>query len=368
MTVLSGYLGAGKTTLVNRLLADPQGHDIAVIVNDMGEVNIDAELLAAGTDDDGIVDLSNGCICCRLQDDLLSEATRLAESREFDYLVVEASGISEPIPIARTFTVGTDGGDADPTERFSLDTMVTVLDSYGFWKEFDTGSSAPEEPDPDRPLADVLVEGVEFCDVLLMNKCDMVPDDALDEIESFVRTLGPRAEVVRTTHADVDPGTVLGTGRFDIGAAMESPGWKRELAGSEGDDPDGGHTHHESVAETHGVSSFVYRQRRPFHPERFRAWLDEWSGDVIRAKGFFSLAGRDGSVMGLSQAGPSVQAGPIGAWDDDDPETRLVFIGRSLDETGMVEELDACLATDAELREGGLADPFPDTEPRGESR
>ena len=374
VTVLSGYLGAGKTTLVNHLLANPGEREIAVIVNDMGEINIDAELLADDADNDdendesGIVDLSNGCICCRLQDDLLTEAKRLVDSREFDYLVVEASGISEPIPIARALTVGTEEAAVDPRELFDLDTMVTVLDTYGFWKEFDAGSSVPDEPDPTRPLADVLVDGIEFCDVLLLNKCDMVSDDVLDEIETVVARLGPRAEVIRTTYSEIDPGKIVDTGTFDFEEATRAPGWKHELAdGDEASDHAGAghghdhaHAHGESAAEAHGVSSFVYRESRPFHPERFDAWLDEWSGDVIRAKGFFHLAGRQEAVMGLSRAGRSVQAGPLGEWGEETPETKLVFIGTDIDEDEMIEALEDCLATDEEINSKSIADPFPE--------
>jgi G3E family GTPase len=374
VTVLSGYLGAGKTTLVNHLLANPGEREIAVIVNDMGEINIDAELLADDADNDdendesGIVDLSNGCICCRLQDDLLTEAKRLVDSREFDYLVVEASGISEPIPIARALTVGTEEAAVDPRELFGLDTMVTVLDTYGFWKEFDAGSSVPDEPDPTRPLADVLVDGIEFCDVLLLNKCDMVSDDVLDEIETVVARLGPRAEVIRTTYSEIDPGKIVDTGTFDFEEATRAPGWKHELAdGDEASDHAGAghghdhaHAHGESAAEAHGVSSFVYRESRPFHPERFDAWLDEWSGDVIRAKGFFYLAGRQEAVMGLSRAGRSVQAGPLGEWGEETPETKLVFIGTDIDEDEMIEALEDCLATDEEINSKSIADPFPE--------
>ena len=374
VTVLSGYLGAGKTTLVNHLLANPGEREIAVIVNDMGEINIDAELLADDADNDdendesGIVDLSNGCICCRLQDDLLTEAKRLVDSREFDYLVVEASGISEPIPIARALTVGTEEAAVDPRELFDLDTMVTVLDTYGFWKEFDAGSSVPDEPDPTRPLADVLVDGIEFCDVLLLNKCDMVSDDVLNEIETVVARLGPRAEVIRTTYSEIDPGKIVDTGTFDFEEATRAPGWKHELAdGDEASDHAGAghghdhaHAHGESAAEAHGVSSFVYRESRPFQPERFDAWLDEWSGDVIRAKGFFHLAGRQEAVMGLSRAGRSVQAGPLGEWGEETPETKLVFIGTDIDEDEMIEALEDCLATDEEINSKSIADPFPE--------
>ncbi|MBX0293643.1 CobW family GTP-binding protein [Haloarcula nitratireducens] len=373
ITVVSGPLGAGKTTLVNRLLSNPGDRRIAVVVNDMGEVNVDAELLAEETGE-GIVDLSNGCICCRLQDDLVTEVTRLAEERSFDYLVVEASGISEPIPIARTLSVGTD--EATLPEKFRLDTTVSVVDAYGFWKAFDADESLPDAaPDPERPLTEVLVDQIEFCDVLLLNKCDMVPDDELDAVEAAIRELQPRATLYRTTYSEVDPSAVLGTGLFDFESARREQGWKRALAedGHAGGHDESGHESHghghdrdgQSAAAAHGVESFVYRRERPFHAERFDAWLDDWDGSVVRAKGFAWVASRPETVLGVSQAGPSVQAGPIGEWGEDDPATRLVFIGREMDEAGIAAGLDDCLATDAERAagaegEGAAADdPFP---------
>jgi len=367
VSVLSGYLGAGKTTMVNHLLANPGDRRIAVILNDMGEVNVDAELVARENDEEGIVDLSNGCICCRLQDDLLSEAAALAESREFDYLLVESSGISEPIPVARAFTEGTEDSEIDPTERFRLDTMVTVLDTYGFWKEFDAGESLPGDGEPaaDRPLADVLVEGIEFCDVLVLNKTDMVPDDVLDEIESVAERIGPRAERIRTSYSEVDPGAVLGTERFDFETAKRSPGWKREIAEAEGGsdaeaDGEGGHAHDhaEGAAAAHGVDSFVYRSPEALDPEPFADWLDDWDGAIVRAKGVANVAGTD-EVIGVSQAGPSVQAGPIGEWGpEDDRRTRLVFIGSEMEESRIRRELDDLAASDPEAVEDATAFPI----------
>ncbi|MDS0258057.1 GTP-binding protein [Haloarcula sp. S1CR25-12] len=360
ITLVSGPLGAGKTTLVNRLLADPGDRRIAVVVNDMGEINVDAELLADQSEE-GIVDLSNGCICCRLQDDLVTEITRLAEVREFDYLVVEASGISEPIPIARTLTVGTD--EASLPERFTLDTTVSVVDAYGFWKAFDPEESLPDAaPDPERPLTEVLVDQIEFCDVLLLNKCDMVHDDELDAVEGAIRELQPRATVHRTTYSDVDPTAVLETGRFDFEAAQRRQGWKETLAGTENESPghdSHGHDHGDgrSAADAHGVESLVYRSEDPFHPVRFDAWLDDWDGDVVRAKGFVWVASRPDTVLGVSQAGPTVQAGPIGEWGEDDPATRFVVIGRSLD--GVTAQLDDCLVRDGDSVPSADADPFP---------
>ena len=386
VTVLSGYLGAGKTTMVNHLLANPGDRRIAVILNDLGEVNVDAELVARENEEEGVIDLSNGCICCRLQDDLLTEATELAASREFDYLLVESSGISEPIPVARAFTEGTESSDVDPTERFRLDTMVTVLDTYGFWKEFDAGENLPEgaEPDPERPLADVLVEGIEFCDVLVLNKTDMVPDDVLARIESVAERLGPRAKRIRTTYSQVDPDEVLGTGRFEFETAKRSAGWKKAIVAEEagqgdvdrdgddhahaGDDHPGSddrehahdHDHPAGAAAAHGVESFVYREATPFDPESLATWLDDWDGSIIRAKGVARVAGTD-DVIGVSQAGPSVQAGPIGEWGDgDDRRTRLVFIGQEMDESRIRAELDELLATDeTATSEAAAAEAFP---------
>ncbi|WP_380676824.1 CobW family GTP-binding protein [Salinigranum sp. GCM10025319] len=378
VTVLSGALGAGKTTLVNRLLSDPGDRTIAVVVNDVGDVNVDAELIAEENEATGVVDLSNGCICCGLQGDLLSEVSRLAEERSFDYLVVEASGVSEPVPIAQAFTLGTEDSDVDPTQQFRLDTMVSVVDAYGFWREFDPETNREASAGGGRSLSEVFVDQIEFCDVLLLNKCDTVPDDALDEVEALVRELQPRAVLYRTEYSDVAPDAVLGTGRFEFSEARRAAGWKRHLAGTDGDGGDGGdggdagdedgndadhdHDHgdgHGHAGASHAVSTFTYETDRPFHPERLDEWLDDWRGDVVRAKGFFKLAGRPDTVMGLSQAGPSVQAGPLGEWSpDDDRRTRLVFIGTEMDEAEIRDELDDCLVGKNEPLDG-VSDPFP---------
>jgi G3E family GTPase len=364
MTLISGPLGAGKTTLVNRLLENPGDRRIAVIVNDMGEINVDAELLRSESDD-GVIDLSNGCICCRLQDDLVTEVTRLADERSFDHLVIEASGISEPVPIARTLTVGTETDALD--ERFRLDTTVSVIDAYGFWKAFDVEATLPDAaPDPERPLTEVLVDQVEFCDVLLLNKCDMVPDAALGGVESAIRELQPRAAIHRTTQSAIDAASILDTGRFDFEAARREQGWKRALADDEGDDGSAsGHDHEhaegESAAEAHGVESFVYRREIPFDPELLDEWFEDWNGSIIRLKGFAWVSSRPETVLGISQAGPAVQAGPIGEWGEDTPAIRLVVIGQELDSEAIEAELDACLSTDEMDTIPAADDPFPRT-------
>jgi len=357
VTVVCGPLGAGKTTLVNRLLDAPGGRQLALVVNDMGEVNVDAELLADA--EDGVVDLSNGCICCRLGEDLREQLSMLATTRDPDAIVVEASGISEPIPIAQTITGA--ATDAGPPDGVRLDTTVSVVDAYGFWKEFDPDESAPGG-EPARPLADILVDAIEFCDVLLLNKCDMVPEAVRERLTATARELQPRAAIHRTEYCDVDADTVVDTGRFDYEAARRAQGWKRALAGdSHGDHAEGrdGPGHGSGAAAAHGIESFVYERTEPFHPERVNDWLDDWDGSIVRAKGFMWIASRPEAVVGMSQAGQSVQAGPIGEWGEDSPKTRLVFIGTDLAEERLRDELDSCLITDDGRDWSREDDPFP---------
>ncbi len=339
VTVLSGVLGAGKTTLINHLLSHAEGRSIAVIVNDMGEINIDAEQITRdhASDTEGIVDLSNGCICCRLQDDLKTEAKRLANVREFDYLLVEASGISDPVPVAQTFA-------DDDTDAYRLDTMVTVLDTYGFWKELADGEtdSVPDPSGTDRSLGELLVAGVEFCNVLVMNKLDMVPAEAVPDLTAVIEELQPTATRIKTTHATVDPAAVLGTGKFDLTAFTQSPGWKQRLADAEAHDHDT-----DSRSDHHGVESVVYRTTAPFDPIAFADWLDQLPDQLVRSKGICHVAGTD-SVIGMSQAGPTVQAGPIGTWqEDDERQTRLVLIGQDLTPESLRSTLDDCTTTTA---------------------
>ena len=379
VTIVSGYLGAGKTTLLNHVLTNQQGYRVAVLVNDMGEINVDAQAIARENEAEGIIDLSNGCICCRLQGDLLEEAHSLAQSRDFNALLVESSGISEPVPVARVFLEGTPDSDVDPTAHFDLDSMVTVVDAFGFWKEFDAGESLPGgAPDPERPMSEVLIEGIEICDLLVLNKCDLVPDDVLDEIDATLETLQPEARRVHTVGSEVDPGLVIDTGRFDFEAVRRSPGWKRRLASGEHDhDQNTHHDHnhghdHPPAATRAGVSSIVFESPEPFDPAALAGWLEpaDWDGSILRTKGVCHVAGTD-DVIGVSQAGPSVRAGPIGTWEpDDDRVTRLVIIGRDLEEAAIRAALEGCLLEavegagddggDGQGQSGPSTDPDPD--------
>ncbi|MCU4741069.1 GTP-binding protein [Halobacteria archaeon AArc-m2/3/4] len=380
VTVLSGSLGAGKTTVLNHVLTADHGLEVAVVVNDMGEVNVDAEHVAQQSDlggDEEIIELSNGCICCRLRGDMLEEVGRLAERRDFDYLLVESSGISEPVPVAQTFALGFEDADFDPTDTYRLDTMVTVVNAHSFRESFDSGAALTEDvtADAGRVPEEVLLDQIEFCDVMLVNKCDLVSEDALEEIEAVLGRLQPRAKRLRTEHGNVDPAEILGTDRFDFEEAQGSAGWKHELQ----------HDHHHDPQEEHGVTSFVYERDRPFHPQRIAALLPELPDQIVRAKGFFWSAGREDVAMGIDKAGTSVRAGPSGQWiatlpeaqrqqyfaarpglkedwDDQwgDRMTRLVFIGREFEADGLIERLDDCLLTDAEMDEdwGAYSDPF----------
>jgi G3E family GTPase len=398
VTVLSGTLGAGKTTLLNHLLENAGGRRLAVLVNDMGELNVDAELVAEQATAGGVAELSNGCICCELQDDLETEVMRLARSREFDYLVVESSGISEPAPVAKLFTTGS------ASARYDLDALVTVVDARQFRDAFDPDEPverAEVEEGETRPLSDLIVEQVEFCNVLVVNKTDLVTEAELADVETTLASVQPTAKRITTTHGRVDPDAILDTGLFDLGAVQESAGWKRALAddhdhGTEHDHGDehgagDGHDHadhhgHRHPDEEYGVTSFVYRRRRPFHPERFHTFLQSLPETVVRSKGFFWTAGADDLIYEYGQAGRAARVTVAGEWvasrpeverelyrmnhsdadwDDrwGDRETRLVFIGTKLDESALTDALDDCLATDAELDgDDKFENPFPSDE------
>jgi len=391
VTVLSGSLGAGKTTLVNHLLSTAGDRDLAVLVNDMGEVNVDADLVAEGSEldlDDGVTELSNGCICCELQDDLETAVVRLANDRSFDHLIVESSGISEPAPVARLFTT-----ESRVAALYDIDGLVTVLNTPQFLDWFG-GDAAPERrgSDGDRPLSDLLVDQVEVSNLVLLNKADQCSEAELDTAEELVAALQPNAETLRTEFSAADPDRLLGIDRFEQTAVDDLPGWKRALADAEshdhgdddghaphhGDDTDG-HSHHHPD-EVYGVSSFTFRRRQPFDPDRFADVLRELPPAIVRAKGTVWLAG-SGTRVTMSQAGPSVRATAQGpwiaslpevdqkmyrsnrpdlAWDDDhgDRRTELVFIGTEYDEEALREALTEALADAADI-EDAVDGPFP---------
>jgi G3E family GTPase len=389
VTVLSGSLGAGKTTLLNHLLHNAD-RDIAVLVNDMGEVNIDASLVSDSSEldvDDGVAELSNGCICCELQDDLDTAVVRLAQNRDFDHLVVESSGISEPEPVARLFTTG-----SRAAALYAVDSLVTVVDARLFFDTFGGDGTVERrgtDGDDTRPLSDLLVEQVEFSNLVVLNKRDLLSDAELDAVEELVTTLRPDAVVLRSEFGQVDPGELLGRGLYDPATAAEAAGWKQALDGDGDESESGAHGHgdgrshdHAHPDEMYGVTSFVYRRRRPFHPGRLESFLADLPESVIRSKGTCWVAGNDHQQV-LGQAGPSVRV-EAGApwvaslseldqqlyrsnrtnleWDEEwgDRKTELVFIGQSMDEEELVAALDDCLLTDEEMERDWeeFADPF----------
>jgi G3E family GTPase len=388
VTVLSGFLGAGKTTLLNHVLANRAGMRVAVIVNDMSEINIDAQLVRGGgvalsRTEERLVEMSNGCICCTLREDLLVEVGRLARVGRFDYLLIESTGISEPLPVAETFTfAGPDGLNLGDMAR--LDTMVTVVDAYNFPQDFfspdelrDRDMAAGEEDE--RSVVDLLVDQVEFADVLVINKADLVEAEELERLEALLRKLNPEAQIVRSSFGQVPLDAILNTGRFDFERAAQSPGWLKELRGE-----------HTPETEEYGIASFVYRARRPFHPQRFWELInEEWPG-VLRSKGLFWLATRMELNGVWSQAGGACRVEPGGRWwaslpeeavpddpaeeallanlwhpDWGDRRQEIVLIGQDMDETELRARLDARLLTDGEMAlgpEGWAAfnDPFGD--------
>ncbi len=387
VTVLSGFLGAGKTTLLNHILHNREGLRVALIVNDMSEVNIDAALVAKGgaqlnRSEEKLVEMSNGCICCTLREDLLKEVAKLAHEGRFDQLIIESTGISEPLPVAETFTFEDEQGRR-LGDLARLDTMVTVVDAFNFLRDYGSAESlhdrkAARDEGDDRCVVDLLVEQVEFADVIVMNKSDLVTPEQLQVLRGILRALNPRARLVDCAFGKIPLKEVLNTRLFDFEEAKESPGWLRELRGE-----------HTPETEEYGISSFVYRARRPFHPGRFMKCIQgEWPG-VVRSKGFFWLATRHDLAGSWSQAGPACRtecggswwaAVPKHEWPDDDDECReiaklwkkpwgdrrqeIVIIGLALQPDEISALLDACLLTDAEMALGPEAwkeqfeDPF----------
>lgn len=352
VTVLSGFLGAGKTTLLNHVLGNREGLRVAVIVNDMSEVNIDAALVRGGDaalsrTEERLVEMTNGCICCTLRDDLLEEVDRLAREGRFDYLLVESSGISEPMPVAATFSFPRDDG-ATLGDLARLDTMVTVVDAANFLPELHGGDElaarglAPYEDD-ERTVSDLLVDQVEFADVIVLNKLDLVGPEEARRLRATLSRLNPEARVVPAVRGRIPLELVLGTDLFDVEKAQQAPGWVKELNGD-----------HVPETEEYGISSLVFRSDRPFHPGRLWSFVTQGMesgtfGRVLRSKGFFRLAGRP-RVTGLwSQAGTVARFEPSGAHGPDTAQGQeLVFIGTGLRAEALRAALDACLLAPGE--------------------
>ncbi|MBB3216889.1 G3E family GTPase [Ochrobactrum sp. RC6B] len=392
VTVLSGFLGAGKTTLLNHVLNNRENRRVAVIVNDMSEVNIDAALVREGganlsRTDEQLVEMTNGCICCTLRDDLLKEVSQLAAQGRFDYLLIESTGIAEPLPVAATFEFRDEKGNS-LSDVARLDTMVTVVDAANLLKDYassdflrDRGESLGVEDE--RTLVDLLVEQIEFADVVVLNKISTASREERDLAHKVIRSLNPDARIEEANFGEVPLDAILDTKLFDFNKAHEHPLWYKELHGFAAHTPE---------TEEYGVRSFVYRARRPFDPGRFQSFIDKgWPG-VVRAKGFFWLATRPDFVGEISQAGALVRTGKRGRWWSsvpkqywpDEPEWQramepyfhktwgdrrqeIVFIGVDpMQEDALIDELDRCLLEEEDFvpeRWSGLNDPFPNWSP-----
>ena len=388
VTVLSGFLGAGKTTVLSHILNNRENKKVAVIVNDMSEINIDSEIIqnevSLNRSEEKLIEMSNGCICCTLREDLLLEVTDLAKQGRFDYLVIESTGISEPLPVAETFTFADEEG-ISLSDIANLDTMATVVDAVNFLKDYEdakylkeSGESLGEEDE--RSVADLLVDQVEFADLILISKTDLVTSEEVKRLTAILKTLNTSAKIVPISHGKVDVNDVLDTGLFDFERAQQAPGWLKEMRGE-----------HVPETEEYGIGSFTYSARRPFHPNKFFNFLHgtEKYGKLIRSKGYFWLATRPqfagqwsqaGGIASYGFAGMFWKAVPKKDWPEDeqylasikeqwvepfgDMRQELVFIGQDLDQKKMTQALDECLLSEEEVLKGKvywstLDDPFP---------
>ena len=389
VTVLSGFLGAGKTTVLSHILNNRQNKRVAVIVNDMSDINIDAAMVKSEVSlshkEEKLVEMSNGCICCTLREDLLLEVNKLAKDEKFDHLVIESTGISEPLPVAETFTFEDEEG-VSLSDVATLDTMVTVVDAVNFLKDYDEAKYLQESgeslgEDDERSVADLLADQVEFADVLLISKTDLVQTSEVERLTAILKSLNTHARVIPIKQGQVPIDDVLSTGLFDFERAQQAPGWLKEMRGE-----------HVPETEEYGISSFSYVARRPFHPEKFFHFLHDTErfGKLIRSKGYFWLATRPEFAGQWSQAGGIARYGVAGMfwkaipehnWPTDeeslatiktqwlepfgDMRQELVFIGQTLDQQAMLNALDGCLLSEDELLKGKnywvtLSDPFPE--------
>lgn len=391
VTVLSGFLGAGKTTLLNHVLQNKEGLKVAVIVNDMSEVNVDAAIVqregGLSRTEEKLVEMSNGCICCTLREDLLREVEKLAHEKKFDYLLIESTGISEPLPVAQTFTYQDESQGIDLSKISQLDTLVTVVDCFNFVKDFSTietlkDRSLTDMQDDHRTIVNLLTDQIEFANVIILNKTDLVTEGQVGMIKALIKKLNSEAQIITSSFGKVPLNLILNTGLFDFDKTSQSAGWIEEL--NKG--------YHTPETEEYGITSFVYRSRRPFHPERFWNYINEnWHANIIRSKGLFWLASRKNEALNWSQAGGSLKADKAGVWwcsmpyseriqypafvenqeliekkwdkRYGDRENELVIIGQDLDKAVIIQELESCLcnANEIELMEkgGSFKDPFP---------
>ena len=389
VTVLSGFLGAGKTTLLNHVLHNKEGMRVAVIVNDMSEVNIDADLVKQGNTlsrtDEKLVEMSNGCICCTLREDLIEEVAKLALENKYDYLLIESTGISEPLPVAQTFWFESDELEVNLSDVCQLDTMVTVIDAKNFLKDFgspDTIASREMNDEEDvRSIVNLLTDQVEFADVILINKTDLVSPEELKGLKGIIKKLNPQAKMIETEFGKVPLNNILATGRFDYETTSQSAGWIQELENE-----------HQPETEEYGIGSFVFRSSKPFHPQRFWDYVSgNWPQNVIRSKGLFWLASRPDEALSWSQAGGSLTADSAGVWwcsmpmdqrmryevflDNQeeieshwdktfgDRKSELVIIGIEMNQEQLRAELDACLCNEEELAQWARKEKFEDPWP-----
>lgn len=382
VTVLSGYLGAGKTTLLNNLLANRAGKKIAVIVNDMSEINIDSQLIneqGFSRTTEKLVELTNGCICCTLREDLMIEVEKLVAQGDIEHIVIESTGISEPIPVAQTFSYIDEETGIDLTPHCQLDTMITVVDANRFWDDYESGETLLERKQTDdiydqRDVSDLLIDQIEFANIICITKTDLVTPEYLETLQAFLLKLNPEAEQYVVNNGVIALDKLLDRNLFDFDTASQGAGWTKEL-----------NEEHVPETEEYGISSFVYRRRRPFHPERWYNWLDNLPVEIVRSKGFFWLASRNMPGI-ISQAGSSIQLQGAGEWIADlpaeeqeiefqndptlkqrwdptfgDKQSELVFIGIELNRTEIEQQLDKCLLTDEEMQANWstFTDPLP---------
>ena len=391
VTVLSGFLGAGKTTLLNHVLHNKEDLKVAVIVNDMSEVNIDAELVknekTLSRTEEKLVEMSNGCICCTLREDLMIEVEKLAKENRFDYLLIESTGISEPIPVAQTFSFVDEENGIDLSRFSYVDTMVTVVDAFNFFKDFGSPETLVDRDltnieDDDRTIVNLLTDQIEFANVIILNKTDLVDKEHLGILRACIKKLNQSAKIIETTYSEISPKEILNTSLFNFEEAEQSAGWMEELEKDE----------HTPETEEYGISSFVFRSKKPFDPVRFWDYLqNKFPTSIIRSKGLFWLSSRPDQALVWSQAGGSLKAEGAGVWWASmlfherikylpfvenqkqiesewdklfgDRKNEIVFIGQNMDEKLIKDELELCLSTDDEINsrewKSGYSDEWP---------